>query len=245
MSLFDWLGLGSGKPTNKKIQKTVKTLTHKYVDAAKRWGAAEQLAEWGTPEAIYGLLQRFSVSVPSATVDDDEKKAVRDMLCSLGQKAVEPILKFMKDKQEVNWPLSALERLVSDDEVIGYVLDILEKTEITFARDPTKKVELLNRLKESTDERVPSKIVRFLDDTDDEVVLVALDLLAEAADEELLEKLWEAYKTDKDRPRVQLKILELFTQKEWKVKGGDKAEIKRNLPPGFYLTKKGLIKRSP
>lgn len=245
MSITDWLGLGSNKPTQKRIQKVVKTLTHKYVDPAKRWGSAEQLRDWGTPDALYGLLQRFTVNMPSATVDDDEKKAVCDMLCSIGETTVEPILKFLRNKQEVNWPLTALEKLVPEDVLIGHILKILDDVEITFARDSTKKVELLNRLKETEDDRVVSRIMRFLDDTDDEVVIITLDLLAESADEDLKDKLWEKFRTEKDRPRVQLKILELFAAKEWKAKGGDKPEVKKDLPAGFYMTKKGVIKKSP
>ena len=96
-----------GQPSPKQIQKTVKRLTEPHGEQGPRIEAAERLAGWGTPEAIFGLVKRFTVSSRVITQDIEEKRIVVDMLVGLADASVEPLLRFMKTNHQVDWPVRA------------------------------------------------------------------------------------------------------------------------------------------
>jgi HEAT repeat protein len=80
-----------------------------------------------------------------------------------------------------------------------------------------------------------------LSDDDDDVRIAAIEALSEVGEavrEPLLEAFLEAY----DRPRIRIKIAEVFAEREWPVKGF-RPKIEETLPEGFHLTAKGLVRR--
>src|SRR5438034_7867799 len=93
--MFDFLKRGSA-PSLKQIDKLVKRLTEPGGENGPRIEAAEKLSEWGTPDALYGLLKRFTMSSNVITQDVEEKRMVVRMLVEKGRDAVEPILRFLK-----------------------------------------------------------------------------------------------------------------------------------------------------
>src|ERR1051326_659014 len=82
-------------PSQKQIEKVVKRLTEPQGEDAPRIEAAERLADWGTPDALYGLVKRFTISSKVITQDIEEKRMVVRMLVDKGQDAVDPILGFL------------------------------------------------------------------------------------------------------------------------------------------------------
>ena len=50
------------KPSQRQINKLVKRLTEPSGEDGPRIEAAERLSEWGTPESLYALLKRFTIS---------------------------------------------------------------------------------------------------------------------------------------------------------------------------------------
>ena len=56
--------------------------------------------------------------------------------------------------------------------------------------------------------------------------------------EPLIEALLEAA----DRPRIRIKIAEIFAERELPVKGY-RPKVEQALPEGFYVTAKGIIRR--
>jgi len=52
----------------------------------------------------------------------------------------------------------------------------------------------------------------------------------------------EAFLQAEDRPRIRIKIAEIFADQEWPVKGY-RPRIEETLPEGFHLSAKGLIRR--
>ena len=69
MGFLDGFFGGSKEPTGKKIASAVAALQLRHGEPARRYEAADRLAEWKTPEAIAGLLQRFTVAAASETSD--------------------------------------------------------------------------------------------------------------------------------------------------------------------------------
>src|SRR5436305_11924890 len=105
--MFDFLKRGSA-PSQKQIEKLVKRLTEPGGENSPRIEAAERLAEWGTPESLYALLKRFTISSKVMTQDVEEKRMVVEMLVEKGNDAVDPILKFLSTHHHVEWPVQAL-----------------------------------------------------------------------------------------------------------------------------------------
>ena len=75
-NMFDFFKRGD--PRLKQIEKTVKRLTEPSGEDGPRIEAAERLTDWGTPEALYGLLMRFTISSKVITQDAEEKRMVVD-----------------------------------------------------------------------------------------------------------------------------------------------------------------------
>src|SRR6185436_20857639 len=98
--MFDFLRRNQA-PTTKQIEKVVKRLTEPQGEDGPRIEAAQKLAEWGTPDALYGLLKRFTISSKVITQDIEEKRMVVRMLVERGNEAVEPILRFLGTHHQV------------------------------------------------------------------------------------------------------------------------------------------------
>ena len=64
--------------------------------------AAERLLGIGTPEAIYQLARRFTITSGNLQQDDQEKRWVRDLLVELGEGAVAPLKRYVAGHDEIN-----------------------------------------------------------------------------------------------------------------------------------------------
>src|SRR5947207_10732520 len=119
--------LWGNKPSPKSIERQTKRLTETGGEDGPRVEAAEKLLEWGTPEALYGLLKRFTISSKVITQDIEEKRMVVRMLVEKGQESVEPILRFLSSHHQVEWPIQALSQILSREELVPKLVGALEK----------------------------------------------------------------------------------------------------------------------
>src|SRR5262245_29741875 len=88
---------------------------------------------------------------------------------------------------------------------------------------------------------IAAVLKKSLDDDDDDVRIAAVHALAEMG-EQMRETLLEAFAAGEDRPRIRIAIAEAFAERDWAVKGY-RPTIEANLPEGFHITAKGLIRR--
>ena len=88
---------------------------------------------------------------------------------------------------------------------------------------------------------IASVLRQFLSDDDDDVRIAAIEAISEVG-EEVREPLLETFLKADDRPRIRIKIAEVFAEREWAVKGY-RPKIESTLPEGFHLTAKGLVRR--
>src|SRR5688572_18997259 len=148
MGFLDGLfGGGSAAPTPKKIEAQVHVLRRRHGDPTLRYAAADQLAKWRTPEAIYGLLLRFAVNVASETSDEEEKAHVAGLITDdIGAAAIEPIEKYLRREELVSWPLRLLGRLVPPEEFRARVLVLLASFDTHFDQHPERKVAVIHGL---------------------------------------------------------------------------------------------------
>src|SRR5262252_8588598 len=229
-------------PSTKQIDKLVKRLTEPQGEDAPRIEAAEKLADWGTPESLYALLKRFTISSKVITQDIEEKRMVVRMLVEKDRDAVEPILRFLGTHHQVEWPIQALSEILPREELIPNLVSALEKVAAASAFTPPEhKADLIRAMRGHVTPEIATVLRQFLHDDDDDVRIAVIEAIAESG-EEMREPLIEAFLESDDRPRIRIKIAEIFADHEWPVKGY-RPRVEQALPSGFHVTAKGLIRR--
>jgi len=239
--MFDFFKRGQ-PPSTRQIDRLVKRLTESQGEDGPRIEAAERLAEWGTPDALYALLKRFTISSKVITQDIEEKRMVVRMLVDKGQDAVEPILRFLSTHHHVEWPVQALSQILPQEELVPKLVGALEKVAAASEFTPPEhKADLIRAMRGHVTPEIAAVLRRFLSDDDDDVRIATIDALSEVG-EDMREPLLEAFLEAEERPRIRIKIAEVFADHEWPVKGY-RPKIEETLPQGFHLSAKGLIRR--
>jgi HEAT repeat protein len=239
--MFDFFRRGS-TPSSKQIDKLVKRLTEPGGENGPRIEAAERLAEWGTPDSLFGLLKRFKISSNVITQDIEEKRMVVRMLVEKNRDAVQPILRFLRAHHNVEWPVQALSEILPREELVPKLVEILDKVAAASEFTPPEhKADLIRAMRGHVTPEIASVLRQFLTDADDDVRIAAIEAISEIG-EEVREPLLEAFLEADDRPRIRIKIAEVFTDRDWPVKGF-RPKIEETLPEGFHLTAKGLVRR--
>jgi hypothetical protein len=230
------------EPSGRQIARAIKQVTQPHGEAATRVAAMERCADWKTPEAAAALLRRFTIQVPQASMDFEEKQYAVRLLVQMGPSAVEPILQYVRAEPEVTWPVRALRDLMPLQEYSTALVDTLTRLAAGYTRWPEAKKVLIEHLPEETFPQVKETVLKFLQDEDDDVCIAASDFLAKNGDEDVRERLIETYLQAEGRPRVRGRILDHFCTREWPVKGYRK-KVEEAISEPFYLTSKGTVKR--
>jgi HEAT repeat protein len=239
--MFDFFKRGSA-PSSKQIGKLVKRLTEPGGENGPRIEAAEKLAEWGTPDSLYALLKRFTMSSNVISQDVEEKRMVVRMLVEKGRDAVDPILRFLRSHHNVEWPVQALSEILSREELVPKLVEILGNVAAASEFTPPEhKSDLIRAMRGHVTPEIASVLRQFLSDDDDDVRIASIEAISEIG-EEVREPLLEAFLEADDRPRIRIKIAEVFADQDWAVKGF-RPKIEETLPEGFHLTAKGLVRR--
>jgi HEAT repeat protein len=229
-------------PSERQIQRAVKQATQMHGEAASRVAAMERLSSWRSPEAAAGLLRRFTVQTPQASMDLEEKQYAVRLLAEMGRAAINPILTYLCAEPDVTYPVQALSKILSPEEFHQALKNILDNLSTGYTRWPEAKTVLIEHLSDEAFPRVAETVNRFLEDDDDDVCISAIDYLARNGDATTREKLLQLFIDAETRPRVRGRILDHFCEREWPVKGfRKKMEEAISLP--FYLTSKGVVKR--
>jgi len=237
--VFDFLR--RNQPSPKSIERLTKRLTETGGEDGPRVEAAEKLAEWGTPESLYALLKRFTISSKVITQDIEEKRYVVRMLVDKGRDSVGSILKFIKNNHQVEWPVQALAEILPREELVPKLVEALEYVGGSEFSSPEHRTSLIKAMHGLVTPEIATTIRRFLEDDDDDVRIAVIHALANLG-EEMREPLIETFIDSEDRPRIRIAVAEVLADREWPVKGF-RPKIEERLPEGFHLNAKGLIRR--
>lgn len=225
-----------------RIASLTKKACQKFGQSEDRLGAVNALDDIGDDDAIRGMIKRFSSSCDNKMHDQDEKKYVSDLLVEKGP-AVVPLLKeYVERATEVTWAFRTLRRIEMLEPWIGHVLESLGNA-TSEDTDPEKLEQLLNLLQEQKDPRVATAVTRLLSDLDDTVRFAAIETLATLGDEIARQPLLDALvRPEEESQRVIHRIVDVFVESGWEVKGHRKA-VEDRLPEDYYLDRSGRIKK--
>jgi thioredoxin-like negative regulator of GroEL len=242
MGFLDIFGGGKGR-----LGRHIARAKNKDAQSADRMASLEVLRNDGSPEAIEGLLSRFTIRYDKSIEDEQEKQFVFDELTKMGAKILQPLQRHLNSAESISWGLKVLHEVANKDEAWPILADLCERNDNTYARDPSKKIQLLNDLGEHDDPRAGKALVPYLEDMDEGVRFVTVEALLRHKDvESAREPLLKLLTNDKeDSRRIKKRILDGFADLGWDVKGfsGTVEKMLVDMMPGARLDNAGKIKR--
>ncbi|MCA1826689.1 MAG: HEAT repeat domain-containing protein [Myxococcales bacterium] len=238
MGILEMIGFGP------KLQRLQKKMMEKFGPPENRQGAIEELGASKTEEAVGALLMRYTFRVDPGITDDEEKARVLALIVQAGATALPAVKKFIRERDEISWPLRALSDLLPEAEVVKFLVEVAHKVGSEYSRVPEKKVLLLHALMTHKAPEIAPAVLPFLDDMDDEVQIAAAEVIARQQDptgrEPLIQHFLKAH--EGSNARVREALASLLADTPWDVKGYT-PKVEAALPPAYKLDSKGKVQR--
>jgi hypothetical protein len=165
----------------KALKRTIEKATNKLSQQVDRWGALEKLKEDGTEEALIGLCRRWSITSHKGVEDEAEKLWVVDTLVAKGDAALGPLIKYMKNAEQLAFPLRVLERIAPREKVLEVADSLFASEPPGYVRMPERRIDLLRwfaEWKPGTDDELIQRFTPYVTDFDENVRFVAIDGMA-------------------------------------------------------------------
>jgi|SRR5436190_874273 HEAT repeat protein len=241
MGLLDMLGMGG---PDAKVRRLQKKASQKFGPAENRQGAIEELGGLKTEAAIDALLARYTFRVDPGITDDDEKARVLALLSQSGDVALGPVKRFIATRDEISWPLRALEALLPEAEVVKFLVEVAKRVGGEYSRVPEKKVLLLHALSTHRSPEIAPAVLPFLDDMDDEVQIAAAEVIVKQQEptgrEPVIQHFLKAH--EGSNARVREALAGVLADSSWDVKGYT-PKVEAALPAAYKLDSRGKIVR--
>lgn len=236
-----FLDIFGRKSSASALKKHAARVANKRAQNPDRWESIHALAKMGTPEAIEGLLGRFSIIIDPSITDQEEKDAAFHGILATGEVAVEPVCRYLEKSSTVSWGLKILNHLLSEDEVTTILLDLLTKMDVEYERDPKKKVQLLQIFEDREHERVILAVMPFLEDINETARFHTVGAIFQQADPApAREKLLAAF-LEEESVRVRARVIDGFIAQDWGF-GDDHDAVRKLLPTGYAMDSKGKVR---
>src|SRR3954462_1639296 len=241
MGLLDMFGIGGPEARVRRLQKKA---SQKFGPPENRQGAIEELGALKTAAAVEALLTRYTFRVDPGITDDDEKAQVLALITQAGEAALPPVKQFISTRDEISWPLRALDGLLPEAEVVQFLVEVARKASGEYSRVPEKKVLLLHALSAHRSPAIAPAVLPFLEDMDDEVQIAAAEVIARQQDpigrEPLIQHFLKAH--EGSNARVREALAGVLAESAWDVKGYT-PKVEAALPPAYKLDSKGRVQR--
>jgi hypothetical protein len=238
MDIFRKKKLPPGDP---RVQKIGLKAVNKNAEGATRYEAMGELAQIGTPEAVFCVLQRFTVVIGGPTPDEDEKNKARQIVVAAGRTAIDPLMRFIRENETVGLALETLKDITQSTNYLDLLLELTRSFDPYFSKYPDKKIHVFREIGTFVDPRIVDALKPFLDDDDDDIRMAVVSALAAQNDEESTrELLIQSILDSNERPRIRMAACDALSEKGWTVKGYRK-QVESVLPDQYYLNKQGQI----
>jgi hypothetical protein len=164
----------------KALQRTIEKATNKLAQQPDRWAALEKLKEEGSDEALVGLCKRFAITSTKGVEDEQEKLWVVETLVAKGGGALAALVRYMKNADQLAFPLKVLERIASHEQVLEVVDQLFASEPPGYVRMPDRRIDLLRWFGEwkPTDDEFITRVSPYVTDFDENVRFAAIDGMA-------------------------------------------------------------------
>lgn len=207
---------------DKLIAKHARTMTNRDAQPEDREASVRFLAEKGTERAILALLARFDMALEHQLKDTREKDYTFDVIRSLGEKAIEPTVAFLRRSKQVARPLELHTSLTSEASTLALVYELLAAEVAKNDFKPARKKALLLWLVERRDDGASAAAAPLLEDFDEGVRYAAAEVILAQNDPEAVEPLLEVLTNpEEESNRLKLRIADVFAQRRWSVGSAD------------------------
>ena len=242
MGIKDLL-FGTGETREERqISKIKKRLMNPHRQTDDRKFAIHELLQIGTTDAIDALLQRFTYRTENSITDEDEKILVFESIVEAGDRALESIEKHILTRPELYWTIRALRQISGDEAALELVLRSLDTVESGYSEQERRKTELISNLREFQNDRALERLIGALQDTNDDVRVMAVEGLIPHGPKKALPPLVDRLLDPEESGRIRTVILEVIADAKWSMKKF-RASLDGNLPPPYSLDGDGFINR--
>lgn len=223
------------------LKKNMQRAVDKHAQSPDRFRALEALREDGGPEAILGLCRRFSLFYDKTIEDEQEKEWVYQVLVEMGDKVLPSLRKYMRETETLAWSLKVLEGVTRGDQFRQVLRDLCEQNDNSYARDSTKKIQLIHFMGEHRDPMLAELLVPYLEDMVEDVRFHAVDALIAQRDEDITRAplLRLLLSPTEESRRVKIRILEGLSKNGFVIteSAADVERLMQDLVPGAHMDK--------
>ncbi len=247
MGLFDLFKSGdkSGKsgasPSAAKAAKWADRI-EKRAQNYDRQEAITALSAMASPEAVELLLKRFSFTIDPSITDQEEKDAAFRGILRAEREALAPVRAYAARAESLAWPMKIVKELLGPEEYVGELLAWLSRWDTEYAKFIDPKLQLLVALEEHRDPRIRAAVEPFLEDVNEPARFHAASTLLAQDDAEAVQGLAHLL-GDEESVRVRTRIAEGLAARGWTVPEGERAAVRKSLPPAFVLDDAGVVRK--
>lgn len=233
---------------NRNRAKHAARIKDKHAQSIDRQASLEALDADGSPEAIVGLLGRFSMRYDKTIEDEQEKNWVYDRLRARGESILPSLRSYLLTSDTLSFALRLVSEIADQEKVWPLVDELCRRHDNSYTRDPNAKAQLVDFLGDLSGERATQALLPYLDDVDENVRFTAIEGLFKQknlalAGAPLIEHL---QKPTEESRRIKRRILEGFAEEGWEL-GKDRvaelAPLTEDLWPGARLDNHGRVKK--
>ena len=216
----------------KALKKTIERANNVMSQSADRWGAMEKLRDVGTDEALGALCRRFSFTYDKTIEDQQEKDWTVASLVSLGEAALGPLRRYMKNAKHLGYPLKALGQMTNESTIFEVIDELLGDEEPGYVRDPKRRIDIIEWLGEWTAKPadIVSRVLPYVEDFDENVRFKTLETISLKPDESAAETICRAMvREEEESKRFQVRCAEVLAEHKWPITS-HKDDVKNLLP---------------
>jgi hypothetical protein len=157
--------------------------------------------------------------------DEQEKHWVVDTLVAAGPKSLAPLRRYMKNAEQLAFPLRVLERIADHDKILEVVDELFASEPPGYVRMPERRIDLIRWLSEwkgASDDEVITRLVPYVKDFDENSRFSAIEGMTGRAPDKIGPPLLEQFlNPDEESGRIKRTIVEVLEKS--KVPLGDQA----------------------
>ncbi len=250
MGFLDFLfkrGDSAGAGGEAALLKHAERVLDKRAMSPDRFASIEYLCNLATEDAWRALLPRYNFIVDPSITDREEKHYIFDRVSHATETAVEPVKEFLRKTTSVNWALKILRELVSPEEFVTELLDVLQGEGTTYQKNADRKINIIMALEDVLDPRITAALLGFLEDVNEDVRFHTVRTLLAQGDSEAAAGSLAALLGREESMRIKTNIADGLAEKAWSVPEEHRERtlaVLPRLPTGPYtLDPAGLITR--